>query len=128
MRTGEKSGLARNLRRRATDSEKVLWRRLRDRGLSDRKFRRQHPIGRYVVDFVNLNHRLVVEIDGGQHATQTNDDQQRTKFLAAKGFRVLRFWNNDVLTNIEGVLQTTENSLRSPHPGPLPQAGEGEVE
>ena len=125
MRNGEKSGLARNLRRQATDSEQVLWRRLRNRGLRDQKFRRQQPIGRYVVDFVCLDHRLVVEIDGGQHGKQANYDQQRTKFMEAKGFRVLRFWNHEVLTNIEGVLQTIENALSSPHPDPVPRAGEG---
>ena len=128
MRNGEKKELARNLRRRAIDSEQALWRRLRDRGLRDQKFRRQRPIGRYVVDFVCLNHRLVVEIDGGQHGQQANDDQRRTKFMEAKGFRVLRFWNHEVLTNIEGVLQTLENALSSPHPDPLPLAGEGEEE
>ena len=73
MRNGEKKELARNLRRRAIDSEQALWRRLRDRGLRDQKFRRQRPIGRYVVDFVCLDHRLVVEIDGGQHGQMTND-------------------------------------------------------
>ena len=99
---------ARQLRKRATDAEKVLSQRLRDKQLSGRRFRRQAPIGDYVVDFVCFNPRLVIELDGGQHAEigQRKHDQRRTAWLQSEGFRVVRFWNNEVLANTDGV--TTE--------------------
>jgi crossover junction endodeoxyribonuclease RuvC len=96
---------ARNLRRSATETEKILWRALREVNLSV-KIRRQHPIGRYVVDFAIPSRKLVIEIDGGQHATATMVDTQRTQALNELGYRVIRFWNNDVHENLEGVLQT----------------------
>ncbi len=102
---------ARALRRRSTDAERVLWQRLRNRQIGDFKFRRQRPIGPYVVDFVCLEHWLVVEVDGGQHAIRAAKDARRDAWLASAGYRVLRFWNPDVLRNPEGVLQRILDAL-----------------
>ncbi len=101
----------RRLRRRSTTAEQRLWRYLRGRQLAGCKFRRQRPIGRYVVDFVCMERRLIVELDGGQHDWRASIDQTRTEALAAAGYRVVRFWNNDVLANTEGVLQQTLEAL-----------------
>ncbi len=103
--------IARALRRDLTDAERLLWRHLRNRGLYGHKFRRQHPVGRYVVDFVCIEEGVVVELDGGQHSKQVIEDEERTLYLESKGFQVLRFWNNDVLTNAEGVLKTIASAL-----------------
>ena len=116
------------LRREATDAERALWVELRDRRLGGRKFRRQWSLGPYIADFCCLDSRLVVEADGGQHRPEI--DRDRTRYLEAKGFRILRFWNNDVLTNMNGVLEVILMAAggpkeEDPHPGPLPQAGEG---
>jgi very-short-patch-repair endonuclease len=94
---------ARRLRRDMTEAEKVLWRLLRARQLEGYKFRRPQPLGRYVVDFVCLSHRVITEVDGGQHADPTRYEDERTRFLQGEGFRVLRFWNNEVMENSEGV-------------------------
>lgn len=96
---------ARDLRRNATNAERALWRLLRSRQLASAKFRRQQPIEHYIVDFVSLAHRLVIECDGGQHSGNP-DDAERDGWFVSQGFRVLRFWNNDVLGNLEGVLAT----------------------
>ena len=111
MREGEKRPLARSLRREGTDAEAVLWRRLRDRSLAGRKFRRQHLVGDYVVDFVCLDARLVVELDGGQHDRDADAASTRTAVLERRGFRVLRFWNSEVLTNLDGVLEAIARTL-----------------
>lgn len=95
--------LARTLRKRPTDAEKLLWSKLRDRQLAGMKFRRQRPIGKYIVDFVCIEKRIVVEADGSQHLNNP-DDVARDSYLREKGYTVLRFWNNDILRNIEGVL------------------------
>jgi very-short-patch-repair endonuclease len=95
---------ARALRRTPTDAEIRLWAMLRGRRLADFKFRRQHPIGRFVADFVCTKHRLIVEADGGQHA-DSEADAEPTQWLESQGWRVLRFWNNDILANSEGVLE-----------------------
>jgi len=102
---------SRRLRRDATRAEKRLWSALRDRQLGDAKFRRQHPLGRYIVDFFCLECALVIELDGGQHAKQRQADEARDAWLASQGYRVLRFWNHDVLTNTEGVLLSIEQAL-----------------
>ncbi|MEN4904766.1 endonuclease domain-containing protein [Luteimonas sp. TWI1416] len=102
MRQGAKRDLARRLRQTMTDAERALWRHLRMRQMAGARFRRQHPIGPYVVDFVCLAQGLVIEVDGGQHAESTSD-AARDAFLRAQGYRVLRFWNHDVLGNPEGV-------------------------
>jgi very-short-patch-repair endonuclease len=111
---------ARRLRKQSTDTERRLWRHLRDRQLESLKFRRQHPIGRYLVDFVNLERKLVVEVDGGQHS-QDPADKTRDAWLRVEGYRVLRFWNNEVLGNLEGVLERIREALLNPHPSPLPR-------
>ena len=98
--------LARNLRKNLTEAEKLIWRRLRNRQLAGCKFRRQHPIGPYIVDFVCLAQKLVIELDGGQHMTAIGYDTKRSEFLEGKGYRVLRFWNHDVFTDTDTVLQT----------------------
>ncbi len=120
-----KVGLAKRLRRDQTDAERTLWFRLRDRRLSGLKFKRQMPIHHYVVDFCCSDVRLIVELDGGQHGVCAEADAARTKRLEELGYLVLRFWNNDVLTNIDGVLETIvstakQHSPEPPHPGPLP--------
>jgi very-short-patch-repair endonuclease len=115
---------ARDLRQSQTDAERKLWWRLRDRRLTGFKFRRQHPIGPFVVDFCCTEAKLVVELDGGQHALQRHCDAARTEFLDAQGYRVLRFWNNEILTNPDGVLQRVGLALRENHrpsPCPLPR-------
>jgi very-short-patch-repair endonuclease len=107
--------LSRNLRKRQTDAENLLWRHLRRKHVEGFRFRRQHPIGRYIVDFVCLEKRLILEIDGGQHAIEKVKDEERSKWLIAEGYSILRFWNNDVLTNLEGVLETIRlNVLSNP--------------
>jgi len=103
---------ARRLRRDATDAESRLWLKLRDRRLSGFKFARQHQIDPYVVDFICRDSKLIIEIDGGQHADSVRD-RIRDENLAAQGYRVLRFWNTDVLTNMEGVLTTILAELES---------------
>src|SRR5437868_6373983 len=105
--------LARKLRLMLTDAEIRLWSRLRRKQLSAFRFRRQHPLGPYVVDFFCAEAKLIVEVDGGQHA---DDDEARTRWLEARGYRVIRFWNNDVLANTEGVLQMILAALRADPP------------
>ena len=110
---------ARRLRRDQTDTERKLWERLRARRLEGVKFRRQYPIGAYVADFCSLEQRLLVEVDGGQHADQERYDEERTRWLTAQGFRVIRFWNSDVLNNIEGVIEVVLSHLSDPLPAAL---------
>ena len=128
MREGQKRDFARHLRRRMTDAECRLWFHLRHRGLRGCKFRRQHPIGPYVVDFVCLDRRLILEVDGGQHDGCIGD-ARRDAFLRRGGFRVLHFWNTEVLQNIDGVLEGILEILSQacPQPGLPPQAGEGDT-
>ncbi len=102
---------ARALRARSTDAERKLWAELGNRQLGGYKFRRQHPMGPYVVDFACLAQRLVVELDGGQHAMAKDKDDQRTRWLESQGYRVVRFWNHDVLENMDGVLQALLTAL-----------------
>ena len=116
------------LRRDATDAETALWSELRARRLGGHKFRRQWTIGPYIADFCCLESALIVEADGGQHNEEA--DAGRTAYLTSQGFRILRFWNNDVLENLDGVLTTILQTLggskeEDPHPNLLPQAGEG---
>jgi very-short-patch-repair endonuclease len=100
---------AARLRREQTDVEQRFWLAVRDRRLAGAKFRRQATIGSYVVDFLCVEEMLIVELDGGQHDEAV--DAHRTRFLEGRGYRVLRFWNNDVLENFEGVLQTVGDAL-----------------
>ena len=121
----QRVGIPRRLRRDQTDVERKLWFRLRDRRLDGWKFRRQVPVDRFVVDFLCTDARLIVELDGGQHVERTMEDLERTRVLERAGYLVLRFWNNDVVENIDGVLETIAATLEpqspsSPHPTPLP--------
>ncbi|QOZ30204.1 DNA methyltransferase [Bradyrhizobium sp. CCBAU 51753] len=102
--------LARGLRVNQTDAETALWNRIRNRQIDGHKFARQIPIGRYICDFVCREKKLVIEVDGGQHAESVSDEI-RDRYLVGEGYRVLRFWNNDVLGNIEGVLLTIQSEL-----------------
>ena len=121
--------LARNLRKNATDAERLLWRHLRRKQLAGLKFRRQEPIGRYIVDFVCFEKSLIIEVDGGHHRIQVRDDRQRDEWFAAEGFKVLRFWNNDVLKNIHGVLDVISDAcLNHPPPNPLPSREGGLIQ
>jgi very-short-patch-repair endonuclease len=110
-----KTHLSRRLRRNSTDAESRLWHRLRSRGIEGFKFVRQEPIGAFVVDFVCREKRLVIEVDGGQHASDPRD-AERDRWLIERRYRVLRFWNNDVHGNIEGVLETIADELNKPTP------------
>jgi very-short-patch-repair endonuclease len=113
------------LRTDATEVEKRIWYFLRNRQFEKFKFRRQHPIGVYIVDFVCLIEKLIVELDGGQHVERTAYDERRTKSLNEKGYRVLRFWNNDVMQNTDAVLETILAELNAgPSPSPSPRNGE----
>jgi len=107
---------ARELRRNATDAEEILWRALRNRRLAGLKFRRQHPYHGYILDFYCHEHRLAIELDGGGHAdpAQRAHDEHRSRVLAQEGIRVLRYWNNDVLQNLEGVLEDILAHIQPP--------------
>ena len=96
---------ARVLRKKATDAELKLWQLLRNRKFHGFKFRRQYFIGRYIVDFICIEKKLIIEVDGGQHMEHQRHDATRTAYLNGQGFHVLRFWNNEVLSNLEGVLE-----------------------
>jgi very-short-patch-repair endonuclease len=102
---------ARALRRQMTDAEKLMWSKLRGRRFDRVKFKRQKPIAGYIVDFVALDLKLIVEIDGGQHAQRIAADTARTGALEQAGYHVVRFWNHDVLGNIEGVLEALIQEL-----------------
>jgi very-short-patch-repair endonuclease len=115
-----------------TDAERRLWFALRARRFQSLKFRRQVPIGSYVADFLSFESRLVVEVDGGQHA-ELGRDTKRHRRLTENDFRVVRFWNNDVVSNLDGVLAALAVELGTPHltsrsrsPPPSPAGGEGE--
>jgi very-short-patch-repair endonuclease len=115
---------AKSLRHDMTDTERRLWSALRAHRLNGLSFRRQTPIGRYIVDFVCQDYRLFIELDGGQYANATAD-VERDRWLASKGYRVLRFWNSDVLKNRDGVLSVIVEAVRAstPLPNPPPQGG-----
>jgi very-short-patch-repair endonuclease len=116
----------RRLRREQTEAESLLWQQLRARRLKGAKFRRQHPIGEHIVDFCCLKHQLVIEVDGGQPAEETEKDAARTARLEAHGFKVIRFWNDDVLRNLEGVLTSVAEALRERGSGDAPADSEAE--
>jgi crossover junction endodeoxyribonuclease RuvC len=111
MPTAVEAARARRPRRDSTDVEQLLWQRLRSGQIEEVKFRRQEPILGFTVDFVAHSHRLIVELDGGQHADTTGADERRTHMLEPAGFRVLRFWNSDVVENIDGVLDRIQAAL-----------------
>ncbi len=98
-------GVARKLRQTSTIPEVKVWQHLRDRRFMELKFRRQYPVGPYVVDFVCLSHKLIIELDGGHHSEQVAYDDRRTEYLQHFGFQVLRFWNSDVFLRFDCVLE-----------------------
>lgn len=102
---------SRELRNNATAPERKLWQHLRNRQLFGTRFNRQVPIGPFICDFVARTPKLIIELDGGQHAVRTVEDDRRTRFLEGRGYRVLRFWNNDVLENVDGVLTIIRAAL-----------------
>ncbi len=106
MNTPEFIPRRRDLRHNQTDAEKKLWQALRSRQFEGLKFRRQYSVGPYILDFYCPEKKLCIELDGGQHATNIDHDKQRSQYLTGLGMTVVRFWNNDVLKNIEGVTQT----------------------
>jgi very-short-patch-repair endonuclease len=121
----EPRAFARSQRQQMTDAERVLWRHLRAHRMNGHKFRRQQPIGPYVVDFVSMGAHLVVEADGGQHATR-GADVGRDTWLRSRGFTVLRFWNDDILLRTPQVLEAIWLALETPPlPHPSPARGEG---
>lgn len=119
---------AKDLRLHATNAEKVFWSKIRNRQFLNLKFRRQHPIPPYIVDFYCEERLLIIECDGGQHNEEV--DKIRTDFLIKKGYTIFRYWNNDIIQNIEGVMENLMNKMdinihrQNPHPNPLPE-GEG---
>lgn len=119
--------IARSLRKNQTDADRLLWSRLRAERLQGVKFRRQHPVGPYFADFCSMDKKLVVELDGGQHAEREVEDAVRTTYLQKLGYRVLRVWNHDVFEQMEAVLEAIHNALLdSPSPHPSPSKGEGD--
>jgi very-short-patch-repair endonuclease len=125
--TGEKihtEKRQRTLRSNATDAEVRLWQCLRHRQIENCKFRRQHPFGNFILDFVCLERKLIIELDGSQHLNATVYDDERSRFLKQAGYSVLRFWNNEVFENVEGVLEVILRAVRDratpspPRPSP----------
>ncbi len=130
---------AKTLRSKQTEAEQRLWYHLRAHRFLGLKFKRQKPMGRYIVDFVCLEQRLIIEIDGGQHSEQVDYDQDRDAWLRSQGYTVLRFWNNDVMQQLESVLEQIRCTLGSRSrrcptscihavvsPDPSPASGRGE--
>ncbi|MBN1425934.1 endonuclease domain-containing protein [Candidatus Fermentibacteria bacterium] len=126
--------LARNLRQRSTDAERKLWAHLRGRRMGGVKFRRQHPIGQYIVDFVSNEVGLVIEVDGGHHL-ESEADVARDAWLKSQGYQILRFWNHEVLAHTQSVVERIRMELECPHttsdgaepsPRPSPKVERGE--
>ncbi len=128
--------LARKLRKNMTDAERRLWSRLRGEQFGGFKFRRQAPIGSFIVDFVCFERKVVIELDGGQHRLVSEQDEARTDWLNSQGFRVLRYWNHEVFEDLDSILEATWLALKTapgeevshwetPHPNPPPQGGRG---
>jgi len=114
---------AKSLKKRTTDTEQLLWRHLRAKHFGGLKFRRQQPIGTYIVDFVCFEKKIIVELDGGQHAQseEMQNDSIRDQWFEAQGYKILRFWDNEVLTNTRGVLEViSTHCLNHPPLNPLP--------
>lgn len=102
---------AKNLRTNSTDTERLLWQHLRGHRFYNVKFKRQQPIGEYIVDFICFKEQLIIELDGGQHTEQREYDESRSNWLRSQGFKIIRFWNNEVIENIEGVLMVIAKEL-----------------
>ncbi|MBS0569884.1 MAG: DUF559 domain-containing protein [Proteobacteria bacterium] len=116
---------AKDMRRDATDAESSIWRQLRAHRFQGWKFKRQQTLGPYIVDFVCFDQKLVIEIDGGQHGDQASYDRDRTRWLEEQGFRVLRFWNNEVAMNLQDVLEAISTALAQSAPSPQPLSHKG---
>ncbi|MBN1822710.1 MAG: endonuclease domain-containing protein [Endomicrobiales bacterium] len=108
-------GLAKNFRKSSTKTENCLWFLIKNRQLEGVKFRRQEPLGRYIVDFVSYDKKLIIELDGGQHTFSSEQDKKRDVWFRKKGYEVLRFWDNEVLKNKNGVLEIIRKKLLTPH-------------
>ncbi|HYK08452.1 MAG TPA: endonuclease domain-containing protein [Candidatus Eisenbacteria bacterium] len=123
------SPFSKDLRKTQTDAEALLWSKIRSRQLIQTKFRRQHPIPPYTVDFISAEKKLIIELDGGDHNKNEAKiyDKKRTEFLENKGYRVIRFWNSDILKNINGVMEVIYFNLSYPHPNPLPTSRAREI-
>lgn len=116
--------VSRELRKKATPQEVILWSRLRNRNFGNLKFKRQYPIGHYVVDFVCFEKKLIIEVDGWQHKEENQEryDETRTKHFEDLGFKVIRFWNDEINSNLAGVLLKIEEIIKfTPHPNSLPK-------
>ncbi len=107
---------AKELRRNSTEAERKLWSSLRARQMEGLKFRRQQPLNNYIVDFICFERKLIIEVDGGQHKINIDQDIKRDNYFKNQGYRVLRFWNNEVLGNIDGVLEVIRGNVSSPSP------------
>jgi len=117
---------AKAMRHQPTSAEAAIWTALRGARLQGFKFKRQQPIGAYIVDFVCFEHSLIIEIDGGQHGDEVPKDQARSDWLQSQGFRVMRFWNNEVIERKDDVLESIIRALREyPSPQPLSHKGRG---
>jgi len=119
-------GKVRELRKNLTEAERLLWKNIRLRQIAGYKFRRQQPIGEYIVDFLCFEKRLIVEVEGGQHAEEMAYDSKRDEWLSSQGFSILRFWNHQVLKEIEAIKEMIHKSLGEkhyPHLNPPPQGG-----
>ena len=117
---------SRNLRKKQTDAERKMWSYLRNRQISGYKFRRQHRIHPFIVDFCCVEMKLIIELDGSQHLSNKLSDENRTRLLEKKGFRVLRFWDNHVFNQGEAILEVIHSVLVNPHPALSLRKGEGE--
>ena len=105
------AAIGRRLRKDSTDTERALWYQIRNSAVEETKFRRQQPIGPYVVDFVSFQEKIIIELDGGQHVVNVESDQARDLYFQEKGYRVLRFWNNEFLQNMDGVLEVIRMAI-----------------
>ena len=108
--TSRLTNLAKTLRKRSTDAELILWQRIKARRLEGIKFRRQQPIEDFIVDFLSFENRIIIELDGGQHVEDRQKDRERDKLLTKAGFKVLRFWNNEIFENLDGVLERIQQA------------------
>ncbi len=105
---------ARSLRSNSTDAEKLLWEQLRKRQLDGIKFRRQYPVAPYIVDFASVEKMLIIELDGSQHASRHEYDQARDRYLQSQGFRIVRYWNNQIFSDMDAILAEIRSFLHSP--------------
>jgi len=115
------------LRKSLTNAERLLWRHLRNRQLEGFKIRRQHPIGPYIVDFICLDKKLIIELDGGQHADRIAYDEKRTQYFETMGYRVIRFWNNEILRQTDSVLTAILKEITLPLAPTLSPSGRGSI-